>query len=81
MQESHLTLKLEVTGMTCDHCVRAVSDALAEVPGVKVGDEAEIISSQLDAPHSVENLARLAGTVPYEIITRLGDRITRVISD
>ena len=54
---------------------------ITEVPGVKVGDEAEIISPQLDAPHSVENLARLAGTIPYEIITRLGDRITRVISD
>lgn len=34
MPESHRILKLNVTGMTCDHCVRAVSEALAEVPGV-----------------------------------------------
>ena len=29
-------LKLEVTGMTCGHCVGAVREALAAVPGVKV---------------------------------------------
>jgi copper chaperone len=29
------TLKLEITGMTCDHCVRAVSDALKGVKGVE----------------------------------------------
>lgn len=34
MAENHQTLKLTVTGMTCDHCVRAVSEALIEVPGV-----------------------------------------------
>jgi copper chaperone len=27
-------IELEVTGMTCQHCVRAVSDALSDVPGV-----------------------------------------------
>ena len=29
-------LKLEVAGMSCDHCVKAVRDALASVPGVTV---------------------------------------------
>jgi copper chaperone CopZ len=29
-------LKLEVAGMSCDHCVKAVRDALAAVQGVKV---------------------------------------------
>jgi copper chaperone len=29
-------LKLEVTGMSCGHCVGAVREALAAVPGVKV---------------------------------------------
>ena len=31
-------LKLEVSGMSCGHCVGAVRDALAAVPGVKVDD-------------------------------------------
>jgi copper chaperone CopZ len=29
-------LKLEVTGMSCGHCVGAVRQALAAIPGVKV---------------------------------------------
>ena len=29
-------LKLEVSGMSCDHCVRAVREALDAVPGVNV---------------------------------------------
>lgn len=28
-------IKLNITGMTCQHCVRAVNEALAEVPGVE----------------------------------------------
>ena len=28
------TIELEVTGMTCDHCVHAVTTALKDVPGV-----------------------------------------------
>jgi copper ion binding protein len=29
-------LKLEVSGMSCGHCVSAVRDALGNLPGVKV---------------------------------------------
>lgn len=29
------TLELTITGMTCDHCVHAVTTAISEVPGVK----------------------------------------------
>ena len=76
---------MRVRGVDCPVRGRVSMDQtiieITDVPDVKVGEEAEIISPQLDAPHSVENLARLAGTVPYEIITRLGDRITRVITD
>jgi len=28
------TIELDVTGMTCDHCVHAVTNALKDVPGV-----------------------------------------------
>jgi copper chaperone len=31
-------MKLEVTGMSCGHCVHAVREALAAVPGVTVRD-------------------------------------------
>ncbi|MBK9343488.1 MAG: heavy-metal-associated domain-containing protein [Dehalococcoidia bacterium] len=28
------TIELEITGMTCDHCVKAVTNALKDVTGV-----------------------------------------------
>lgn len=31
-------VKLEVSGMSCGHCVHAVREALRAVPGVKVED-------------------------------------------
>ncbi len=52
---------------------------LTDVSGAEVGTAAEIISTDPSAPHSVENLARLAGTIPYEITCRLGRRVRRVL--
>ncbi len=54
---------------------------LTDLPAVAVGDEVEIISPDPSAPHSVEALARLAGTIPYEITCRLGQRVRRVPVD
>lgn len=31
-------LKLEVSGMSCGHCVKAVKEALAAVPGVELAE-------------------------------------------
>lgn len=31
-------LKLDVSGMSCGHCVHAVREALGAVPGVKIED-------------------------------------------
>jgi copper chaperone len=33
-------LQLDIVGMTCQHCVRAVTDALGQVPGVTVEEVA-----------------------------------------
>jgi len=52
---------------------------LTDVSGARVGDEVEIVSPDPKAPHSVENLARLAGTIPYEVTCRLGERVRRVL--
>ena len=54
---------------------------LTEVSEAQVGDEVEIISPDPESPHSVSNLARLAGTIPYEITCRLGRRVQRVLVD
>ena len=54
---------------------------LSDCPEARVGDEVEIISPDPAAPHSAENLARLAGTIPYEITCLLGRRARRVLVD
>lgn len=54
---------------------------LTDVPGPRVGEPVEIISPDPAAGHSVESLARLAGTIPYEVTCRLGRRVRRVLAD
>ncbi len=54
---------------------------LTDVPEAQLGDVVEIITPDPDAPNSVENIARLAGTIPNEVITALGHRAKRVLVD
>jgi alanine racemase len=54
---------------------------VTDIPNVKVGDEVEIISADPAAPNSVENLARLAGTIPYEITCHLGHNMRHQLAD
>jgi copper chaperone len=48
------TLELTVTGMTCDHCVRSVTNALQDVEGVTsatvdlAGKSAKVEGDKLD---------------------------------
>lgn len=76
---------MRVAGRDVPICGRVSMDQvildLTDVPGAKPGDEVEIISSDPSAPNSVENLARLAGTIPYELTCRLGRRVKRVLVD
>jgi len=54
---------------------------VTDVPDARVGDEVEIFSPEPSAPHSIASLASLAGTIPYELLTRLGRRARRVLVD
>ncbi len=62
-------------------CMNQIIVDLTDVPDASQGDEVEIISADPAAPNSVENLARLAGTIPYEITCRLGGRVQRKLVD
>jgi alanine racemase len=74
---------MRVAGRDVPICGRVSMDQiivdLTDVPGAKVGDEVEIISNDPAAANSIENLARLADTIPYEITCRLGRRVKRVL--
>ncbi|WP_372846345.1 alanine racemase [Pontiella sp.] len=54
---------------------------VTDIPDVKVGDDVEVISSDPTAPNCVENLARLAGTIPYEITCHLGHNMRHELVD
>jgi alanine racemase len=49
-----------------------------EATNVEVGDETVLIGKQGDQEIRVEELAGLAETIPYEILTRIGARVPRV---
>ncbi len=76
---------VRIHGMDAPVCGRVSMDQMTvdvtDIPGVQVGDEVEIISAEPSAPNNVENLARLAGTVPYEITCHLGHNIRHVLVD
>ena len=60
-------------------CMDQTIVELTGLPNVKVGDEVEIVSPDAQAPNSIENLARLAGTIPPEVMSRFGGaRMRRV---
>ncbi len=54
---------------------------LTDCPAAGVGDPVEIISPDPGDPHSLENLAERAGTIPYELACRLGTRVRRFLVD
>lgn len=62
------TLKLDVSGMSCGHCVKAVREALTAVPGVTV-DDLSIGSASVsydDAEVTVGDLVDAVSDAGYE---------------
>jgi alanine racemase len=76
---------MRIRGCDAPVCGRISMDQtvidLTDVPAAEVGDEVEILSPDPGAPHSAAALAALAGTIPYELLCRLGDRVRRRLVD
>ena len=51
---------------------------LTDAGDVQTGDRIVIIDNDPAAPNSVESLARILGTIPYEITCLIGPRVRRV---
>jgi alanine racemase len=47
------------------------------VPGVAVGDEVVILGTQNEGVIAAEDIARAAGTIPYEVLTNVSRRVPR----
>lgn len=59
-------------------CMDTTLVDLTDVPDAAVGMPATLLEPLHESPLSAEALARLCGTIPYEILVRLGARIPRV---
>ncbi len=74
---------MRIGGSEAPVCGRVSMDQtiidITEAPDARIGDLVEVISPDPEAPNSVANLARLAGTIPYELTCRLGRRVRRVV--
>ena len=68
-------VRVPVVGNICmDHTMIDVGD----VENVKVGDEVVLIGSQGSEKITAEEIATLAGTIPYEITCRISPRVARI---
>lgn len=64
-----------IAGRVCmDMCMADVTD----IDGVAMGDEVVLLGKQGSEEISVEELARLSDTIPYEILCGVGARVPRV---
>ena len=64
-----------VAGTVCmDHTMIDVTG----VPGVAIGADVEVMG---EASMSAEEMARICGTIPYEVLVQVGQRIPRVTVD
>lgn len=52
---------------------------LTDLPELHIGDEVVLIDDHPERPNSVPAIARLMGTIPYEVTCLLGERIQRVV--
>jgi copper chaperone len=63
-------ITLRIGGMSCDHCLRAIRDALRDVPGVQI-DSVTIGSATLHfdpAAATVDQLVGAIGNAGYEVL-------------
>lgn len=54
---------------------------LTDIPNAVIGDDVTLMDSDPLSPASIYEVARLAETIPYEVMCRIGSRIRRIAVD
>jgi alanine racemase len=62
-------------------CMDQIMVDVGHIPQVSVGDEVVLLGKQGNEQISAEELAGLAGTIPYEIVCSIAPRVPRVYID
>lgn len=62
-------------------CMDQIMIDVGHINDVKVGDEVVLLGRQNNEQISVEELAELAGTIPYDIVCSIAPRVPRVYID
>ncbi len=74
--------RMSVAGRTADVvgtvCMDLTMLDVTDIPGAEVGSEVEAIG---EASMTAGEIARLCGTIPYEVLTMVGPRVPRKIVD
>lgn len=52
---------------------------VSEVPDIKIGDEVIIISNNPNNKNSIQSMAKITQTIPYEIVTYIPEHLKRVV--
>ncbi len=61
-------------------CMDMITVDVTEIPGVTPGDDVVFIGTQGEERLDVREMAAAIGTIPYEVLCRIGTRIERVYS-
>jgi alanine racemase len=61
-------------------CMNMLMVDVSGIPDVKLEDEAVLIGKQGGQEVSAEAMAELSGTINYEVTTRIGERIPRILA-
>ncbi|MCM8778580.1 MAG: alanine racemase [Candidatus Omnitrophica bacterium] len=62
-------------------CMDQTMIDVTDIPGVSLGEEVVLLGRQGGLEITAEELANLSGTIPYEILCRIGSRIPRIYKD
>ncbi len=60
-------------------CMNYTMIDVSAVAGVKIGDSVEVYSNDPLAPNSISAMAKLAGTIPYELMVRIAESVRREV--
>jgi alanine racemase len=75
-------MRAPIAGTVCmDYFMVDLTDVEARTTsggGIQIGEEVVLFGEQGGAEVTAQELADLAGTIPYEILTRISERVTRV---